>query len=271
MAPTTRSCPHCEKKGFLSAHGLSTHISRTPHCSDQRFQQMNGRDEGYNTARSFVETSAILRGALRNGVVIPNKHARLRHKSSFNSGQHQSNNANELSDDPEEEFPQQQDLDPDSDDENVDKENNVKNNGLPDATIWGQFEEYLQLRSRVVMPEFTRDEEHAVHLMAQLRRMQASLESYKGMMEWYFRASGQIRTHEVMSAHKKYISRETLLKRLAKRYNLGGNKTNIESSITLPSSRSRAKMILNDAKWCIQSLLADPRITDDDYLFFEKT
>jgi len=230
---------------------------------------MNGRDEGYNTARSFMETSTILGGSLRNGVVIANKRARLRLNSSFNSGQHSSENTGNSGNNFEDSFPPQQDSDPDNEDDNEDIADAFPKNGMPDTTIWSRFEQYLQTRSLVIAPEFTKDEENAIQLMAQLRRMQASLESYKGMMEWYFRASGLLHTHEVMSTHRQYISREILLKRLTKRYNLEGNKTNIEREITLPSSRSRAKMILNDAKWCIQSLLTDPKISDDDYLFFD--
>jgi hypothetical protein len=55
---------------------------------------------------------------------------------------------------------------------------------------------------------------------------------------------------------------------LRKRYNRGdgyGNKT----SIVLPSTKAKAKIVWNDAQMVIQSLLTDPRIAPNDYLFFE--
>ena len=37
----------------------------------------------------------------------------------------------------------------------------------------------------------------------------------------------------------------------------------------MPHSQSKAKIIWNDAKTCMISLLSDPRIVDNDYLFFD--
>ena len=45
-------------------------------------------------------------------------------------------------------------------------------------------------------------------------------------------------------------------------------KVNIIKELVLPSSRARAKIVKNDTKAMIQSLLTDPRILDEDYLFF---
>ena len=42
-----------------------------------------------------------------------------------------------------------------------------------------------------------------------------------------------------------------------------------EKRVHLPFSRSSVKLTLYDAKNVIQALLTDPRITDDDYLFFD--
>ena len=70
-----------------------------------------------------------------------------------------------------------------------------------------------------------------------------------------------------MGHHSEYISRSMLFKKLILRYNLAG-KVNIVKAITLPSSRAQARIIKNDAKSMLQSLLTDPRILDEDYLFF---
>ena len=42
-----------------------------------------------------------------------------------------------------------------------------------------------------------------------------------------------------------------------------------EKRVHLPFSRSSVKLTLYDAKKVVQALLTDPRITDDDYLFFD--
>jgi hypothetical protein len=42
---------------------------------------------------------------------------------------------------------------------------------------------------------------------------------------------------------------------------------NIIQEIKLPFSLATAWIVTNSASWCIQLLLTDPRITDNDYLF----
>jgi hypothetical protein len=44
---------------------------------------------------------------------------------------------------------------------------------------------------------------------------------------------------------------------------------NIIRKVTLPSSHAHAKIIKNSFQWCLQSLLTDPRIVAEDYLFFD--
>ena len=39
--------------------------------------------------------------------------------------------------------------------------------------------------------------------------------------------------------------------------------------MTLPHSKSHVKIVWNDAKAVMTSLLTDPRIADDDHLFFD--
>jgi hypothetical protein len=41
------------------------------------------------------------------------------------------------------------------------------------------------------------------------------------------------------------------------------------TKITLPSSKAKVQIVWNDAREAMVSLLSDPRITDEDYLFFE--
>ena len=61
-------------------------------------------------------------------------------------------------------------------------------------------------------------------------------------------------------------SRKTILKFLFHRYHLT-NKLPKMVTIRLPHSKAKVKLTMHNAWDCIQSLLTDPRITDDDYNF----
>ena len=90
------------------------------------------------------------------------------------------------------------------------------------------------------------------------------------VMEWHFKTNGDIPPHAKVSSCTKYISRQTVFDTLFARYNMGKNHTNLLEEIILPSTNSKARTIVKnaDAAWCIQSLLTDPRIVDEDYLFW---
>jgi hypothetical protein len=45
-------------------------------------------------------------------------------------------------------------------------------------------------------------------------------------------------------------------------------KVNIVEEIVLPFLHTKVKIVKNNAEWCMESLLTDPRIVDDDYLFW---
>ena len=50
------------------------------------------------------------------------------------------------------------------------------------------------------------------------------------------------------------------------RYNVDDNEAKLQK-ITLPHSKADVEVLTIDPKKAIQSLLTDPRITDEDYLF----
>ena len=54
-----------------------------------------------------------------------------------------------------------------------------------------------------------------------------------------------------------------------KRYNIDKKIYNIAKTVTLPGSATTVTIMVNDAFFMFQSLLSDPRITDEDYLFFD--
>lgn len=138
----------------------------------------------------------------------------------------------------------------------------------PDFSIQANYNEYRRNFGRVFMEEFTANEAKAIKLMNTLRQTKASLDTYEAVMKWHVQETGEIQEHEGLGASKSYISRKSLFKFLRKRYNIHPNSYNVVREITLPSSKAKARIVLHDARAVIQSLLTDPRIRDEDYLFF---
>ena len=107
-----------------------------------------------------------------------------------------------------------------------------------------------------------------IKLMDTLRRKKAPLNAYKDVFEWHLKETGVINENEkANAAGDKYIGRETLMKRLTGRYNMR-NKAPQEKLLRLPSSKEVVRIPYLKARDCILQLLTDPRITDDDYAYF---
>ena len=87
-------------------------------------------------------------------------------------------------------------------------------------------------------------------------------------MHWHLTTVGKIRPMQANSDSSDFIPRHKLFAKLRQRYKYDGLYHQV-TKITLPHSKAKAQIVWNDAQEVITSLLTDPRITDDDYLFFE--
>ena len=105
--------------------------------------------------------------------------------------------------------------------------------------------------------------------MDTLCRKKAPLDTYDAIMEWHFRETGVLQGNEKLGDTKDYLSRKVLLPRLAARYNKDPENLVLVKEIVLPSSRSKVKIVWQDARDCVVWLLTDPRLKDKDYLFFD--
>ena len=80
--------------------------------------------------------------------------------------------------------------------------------------------------------------------------------------------------NEIMKWHATYHSQETVIgadqlhTKLIARYNLGPTLPR-ERLVSLPNSKEKTNLACHDAKAMLVDLLSDPRLCDDDYLFFE--
>ena len=89
------------------------------------------------------------------------------------------------------------------------------------------------------------------------------------MLEWHLKETGHLRddTMTLKDTHM-YFSRKTLIKKLMRRHNCESLRPKIKE-VRLPFSKAVAKIPVREAKDVMVSLLADPRVRDEDCLFFE--
>jgi len=136
---------------------------------------------------------------------------------------------------------------------------------MQDSTSRQQFQQYCDTGKRSFLP-FTPAEVSAIRLLDTLRRKKCSLDSYDSILEWHFATNGELRWGGAIGDCLPYLSRYVLLPKLMRRYNLEALVPK-EMHIRLPSSNSKANVIVHDTEASIQSLLTNPRRKDEDYLF----
>lgn len=206
-----------------------------------------------------MQVTAVQRGLLRDEIVpYEARKVTYKHKSSVDTDPESEEEAEDNEEEEDDFDAPPADFSEDEDAEDLDP---------PDETILADFDKYVK-ESHKNFGNFSKNEEDAIALMSELRPSKASLRTYEAVMLWHFRATKKLQPHEGLADIPDYISRSVLFKRLMNRYNLTG-KVNLTRTITLPSSRAQAKIVVNDAHAMIQSLLTDPRIVDEDYLFFD--
>ena len=111
-------------------------------------------------------------------------------------------------------------------------------------------------------PEIT-----SIKLLDIIKRKKAPLNSFEEILEWHLKEKGHLCEGESLKDTRAYVRRETLMKRLLKRYNLEPMLPKLKQ-VKLPHSKAVVTIPYRDAADCIASLLTDPRVRDKDYLFF---
>ena len=95
-----------------------------------------------------------------------------------------------------------------------------------------------------------------IELMEVLVKCRASLCVYDVVFKWHT---------EHMNAHS-FMGRDPLVKMLNERYNMIGKKP-YEKEVTLPHCQATIKVVVHDAPSQFESILSEPEINDEDYLF----
>ena len=107
----------------------------------------------------------------------------------------------------------------------------------------------------------------SIKLLDIMKRKKLPLNSFEELLEWHLKETGHLGQGESLKDTRHYIRRETLMKRLLKRYNLEPMLPKLKQ-VKLPHSKAVVTIPHRDAADCIASLLADPRVRDKDYLLF---
>ena len=146
-----------------------------------------------------------------------------------------------------------------------DYNHDLRINIAPNTVMRDKFREYCQ-RMRKMNPTFSKSQKRALALLAILKGTSAALGTYDKILEWHHRDKGDVKEFESLKYVANYQSRSKMFKFLDERYFLTDKKAKT-ASINLPHSKAKVELTFHNAWDCIESLLTDPRVQDQDYLF----
>lgn len=150
------------------------------------------------------------------------------------------------------------------DDWNNDRVINVS----PNTAMRDGFRAYTEAAHKVFMKDLSQAQKRGIKLLDLLQKKKAPLDSYGAVMDWHYREKGDLEWHQKLKDVRGYISRDVLMATIQQRYNM---KTKFPKTIPLklPVSNSLVNVIVHSAWNCLESLLTDPRVKDDDYNFVD--
>ena len=151
-----------------------------------------------------------------------------------------------------------------------------------------QFHAYLDYAITNFRP-FQKKDILATKLLDALRRKRACMDTYEAVLTVCFTHFGMIKEHQGLGEAVDYVSRTTMMRRLALRCNMhplmrvqeellwkqqGKRKVKqmplyLEKPMVLPFSGASVDVIHFDFREKLVSLLTDPRLTDNDFFHFQ--
>jgi len=143
------------------------------------------------------------------------------------------------------------------DDDNSDKSFTVEDELSPDTTIIDEFLKYVEY-SRAHTCHLTPDEVAGIELLDILIKQRAPMRIFDDIFKW----------HMSNLQATSFTSKESLLKALEARYGMEKQRPKLIKKLILPYSKAEVDLVYHDFEVQVKCLLIDPRITDDDYLFF---
>ena len=291
MAPGVFVCPYCKRNNFGSSRGLSQHQQLNPSCNKQMKQAVGVSKHRTGIAHDFMPTVKVKRtygrqliggiaetiGRLEQVARAPVAKPSARAPDPMNLKQQSAKTSQEFTELADEAdnsilFGEDDDVSGTSlSDSGTSLSDNevptVVNSGNSIPHLGEEFQEYMRFAEHNLI-DFTKSEANAIRLLITLRNTKASLGTYEDIMRWHFTANGKMNERKTLSQVSGYISRETIFNLLRKRYNCNAKSYGNIATLSLPHSRAKVEIVWNDAKAAIISLLTDPRIQDEDYLFW---
>ena len=281
---TELCCQYCCRANFTSKRGLSQHLLGNKSCNSKAKadvftgihpQKITGKVEEFLISVELHRDLRRLKHLVQKGTIanIPPKSTQTLDPFKTNRTY---NTLEEYDDDIDGNYHQIGPFAGDDSSEDEYMSDNAPNYdddgtiyGLPDIDVLGNFKTFCRKPGHDFWETLRDKEQNAIKLLHELRQTKASLDTYDTIMAWHLRCGGKLRDHEDLASCSHYISQKSLYKNLSIRYNLQkGKDYNLIKEITLPGTRSKARIVMNDARAMLQSLLTDPRILDEDYLFF---
>ena len=202
------ACKHCGKDRFRSQKGLDYHQQFSKICDPQAEDNLAQYASQQQETRLELET--------QDPAKVPGIEPTL------------ATDPGRLQENPELPPNQEQDQwnlweDDDSDDDDDDDEPPPLLHIVPpddhdvSTEALDRFIKFVQQTDIDYCP-FSRDETSAVQLLHVLRRKRATMDTYEEVMEWHYRASGEIGPHQRLGDAPGYISRKKMFAMLYKRY-----------------------------------------------------
>ena len=274
MSTQTYSCPYCRRSDFKSRRGLTQHQKNTPKCRAQVCSKF-GVKHNPTLPHNNIPTQQLIPTLGRNPslAITPtlDKSPSLKLGDVTNHDKFAPNDARTCREQKHcdvepADFTSLND-DTDESDGRLSVGTADANENNPSLQLITDFNKYAIWATHNLI-KFTSNQVAAIRLVSTLRKTKAPLTQYETVLDWHFRVTGQLEPSQSISECDSYITRKKLFKSLRTRYNFKEGMYNNTHEMTLPHSQSRAKVVWNDAGAVIRSLLTDPRITDDDYLFF---
>jgi len=129
---------------------------------------------------------------------------------------------------------------------------------FPCTTIMDKFEKYIAY-SQTHTCSLNPDDCAGIELLDILIKQRAPLRVFDDIYKW----------HTSNLEATSTVSKDSLLKMLEARYEMDKQRPNVLKKLILPHSRAEVDLVYHDFANQVKSLLIDPRIGDDDYLFFD--
>ena len=292
MSTPGYKCIHCGKNTFKSQRGLTQHQKTSAICAS-RSRQSKDTDSGYFTAQEGIlytrvcqpisnkrakdiaescETEHNIRPQKKSKDLLIERMMKQTQSSLTKAAEDEANEFEEYATAREDNSGDEADiLDDDDNNFGIDEDDDeVQNNFFPDKNrvIMMEFREYSAYANKHFRG-LTYTEKTAIKCMVMLRKTKASLSTYNSVMEWHLKENGQLHERQTLGETKQFFSKKRLMSFLKLRYNIDSKYYGLTKTITLPSSKTRVNMTCNDAGTMVRSLLTDPRVRDEDYLFFD--